>query len=487
MNDNRSLPRWLRIAGRVGASALTLAVLVAGVGFSATGAPAQLVRTLSGPVDDRVVRDVVLTPPDRQLVCAGPALGFVPQDTIARGFGTPEERIVGNNVVQRPADSPDVFNDQGLTAETLASPLTIVEQESLEAGVAAATRHDVSAATLRGMATAACLPAQFETWIAAGSTDTGRQGVLSLTNPGSVPATVDIAVYGEMGAVDSPGAQGILLPPGTRRTFTLTGFAPGVSSPVLHITASGSAVAAALHVSVTRGLDADGVAIVTGQFGAEPTVVIPALFIDGRDGALERRQQPGFGDLAPALRLLAPTESTTAQIRILRPGATDVLSDVRLSAGQVVDIAVDELGSGVFSVVIEADQPIVAGARVSLVGESATDVSWVSAQPVIDQATYVALPPGPDATLAAVAGSESVTLTLSRLSPDGLSILDQRTVTVPPGTSITQALGAGGGGFLIEPSGPVVIGTVLTREAGLGHIGIAPLAPELPPVSVIVR
>ena len=487
MSDSRDLPPWLAIAGRVGASTLTVAVLVTGVGFAATGAPAQLARSLPGGTEELVVRDVTLTPPERQLVCVGPMLGFIAQDATARGFAQPTELLVGASVTTTDADSPDLFNERGVSGEEPAAPLTIHRQPASEAGVAAVSLQNLSAGTMRGMATAACLPAQFDTWIAAGSADTGRQAVLSLTNPGDVPATVDVAVYSEAGAIDAPASRGILLPPGSRRVFTLTGFAPGVSSPVIHVQASGSAVAAALHVSVTRGLDADGMAIATGQFEPATQLVIPGLFVDGSESALERRQQPGFADLAPSLRLLSPSESTTAQIRILRPGAADVTSDVRLPAGQVVDIALDELGSGLFSVVVEAETAIVGGARVSAVGEASTDVSWVSGQPVIDSVTYMAFPSGQEATLSVVAVDDAITVTISPVSSDGVSILGQTTLSIPAGRSLNQVIGSAGGGYVIETTGPAALSAVVVRDGGIGHIGTAPTPPDIPPVSVIVR
>jgi hypothetical protein len=487
MSNDRTTPAWLGIAGRVGASTLSLAALIAGVGVAATGAPADLIRHLPGGSEELVTRDIVLTPPGREVVCVGPMLGFIPQDTQTRGFGEPSELLAGVQLTSVELDTPDLFNERGLRGEDPASPLTVHRQPSSEPGMGAVSRQSFDTDVLRGLATAACLPAQFDTWIAAGSAETGRQAVLSLANPGDVPATVDVTIYGRSGAVSTPGARGILLPPGTRRVFSLTGFAPDEISPVLHIQSQGSAVAAALHTSVTRGLDADGVAIATGQFEAAPEIIVPGVFVDGSDEALERRQEPGYTDLAPTLRLLSPFEDTIAQIQILRPGQSPVVSEARLGAGRVVDIALDLVGSGMFSVRITADQPIVGGARVSAVTENATDLSWVSAHPVLDEPTYMALPFGPEATLSVVAVDGDAEVTISRLSADARNVVGQSTVRVGAGQTVNRLVGVAGGPYLIDTTAPIVATAVLVLDAGIGHVATAPTPPDIPPVPVIAR
>jgi len=487
MSGDRTLPSWLGIVGRVGASTASLAALIAGVGVAASGVPAELIRNLPGGAEELVVREVTLTPPGRELVCVGPLLGFIPQDTTARGFGEPTELLAGVDLTSSQLDSPDLFNEMGLRGEEPASPLTVHRQPSTEPGMGAVSRQSFTSEVVRGLATAACLPAQFETWIAAGSAETGRQAVLSVANPGDVPATVDITVYGRSGALNAPGARGILLPPGTRRVFPLTGFAPEEVSPVIHVQSQGSAVSAALHTSVTRGLAADGVAIATGQFELATEIFVPGVFVDGSDEALQRRQEPGFSDLAPTLRLLSPFEDTVARVSVLRPGQAPVISEATLVAGRVVDIALDLIGSGLFSVTISADQPLVGGARVSVVTDVATDLAWVSAHPILDEPTYVALPFGPEATLSIVAVEGEAEVTISRLSPDAKSVVARSTVRVGAGETANRLVGAAGGAYLIETTGPIVATAVMVLDAGIGHVATAPTPPDIPPVAVIAR
>ena len=487
MSSERTLPSWLAVVGRVGASTLSLGVIIAGVGLAATGVPADVIKSLPGGSEELLVREVVLTPPGRELVCVGPFLGFIPQDTQTRGFGEPVELLAGVELASSEVESPELFNERGLRGEEPAQPLTVHRQPSSAPGMGAVSRQSFSSEVLRGLATAACLPAQFDTWIAAGSAETGRQAVLSLANPGDVPATVDVTLYGRQGVISAPGARGVLLPPGTRRVFPLTGFAPDEVSPVIHIAAQGSAVTAALHTSITRGLAADGVAISTGQFEASTEIIVPGVFVDGSDEAFERRQEPGFADLAPMLRLISPFEDTVAEIRVLRPGQADVVSEARLSAGRVVDIALDAVGSGTFSVKVRADSPIVGAARVSIVGEGATDLSWVSAHPVLTEPTYMALPFGPEATLSVVAVEGEAEVTISRLSPDASRVVGQSTVRVGAGQTVNRLVGVAGGAYLIDTTAPIVATAVLRLDASIGHVATAPTPPDIPPVPVIAR
>lgn len=487
MTSMRRPPPWLGIVGRIGASTLSVAVLIAGVGVAASGLPSQIVGSLPGGSEELTIREVSLTPPGRELVCVGPMVGFIPQDTQARGFAAPQELVVGSEVTPGELASPELFDERGISGDELAAPLRVHRQPSTETGMAAVSRQSIDTDALRGLATASCLPPQFDTWIAAGSADTGRQAVLSVSNPGDVPATVDVTVYGQVGVLSAPAARGILLPPGSRRVFPLTGFAPDESSPVIHVSAAGAAVAAALHTSIVRGLAADGIAIATGQFEAAERIVIPGVFVDGGEEALERRQEPGFADLAPSLRLLAPFADTTAEIRILRPGAGDVVSAVSLSEGRVVDIALDELGSGLFSIVVSADVPLVGGARVSLVGETSTDMSWVAAHPQIDEPTYLALPFGPEATLSVVALDGAAEVVISRLTPDMRRVLGQTTIRVGAGETLNRILGVAGGAYLIETTSPIVATVVVTLDAEIGHVATAPTPPDIPPVAIIAR
>lgn len=487
MTAERNRPSWLQVAGRLGVTTLSAVVTFGGVGLVALGAPSALIEGWTGGQEEPLVRQVTLTPPDRHIVCAGPMMAFIPQDSTPRGFGSPTEFVTGIAIERTEIASPDVFNERGLSGEDLAAPVSRLRQSSSEAGLAGTTVQTWSTDILSGLVSSACLPPQLETWIPAGSTQTGRQAVLSLVNPGDVPATVDLTLYGSAGEISAPAARGILLPPGTRRVFPLAGFTPEEASPVIHVVAQGSPVQATLHLSVTRGLSADGADVVTGQQSLSQTVFLPGVAVEAGEAFLERRQQEGYADLGPALRLLSPTGDTTARIRVIRPLFSEVVSEAELTQDRVLEFALDELGPGVFNIVVEADLPIVAGARVSAVGEGSTDLSWIAGQPVLETPTHLALPIGPEATLSLIAPSGAVDVTVSRLSPEGGSVISQTRVSLGEADALNRVLGPSGGGYLLESSGPVVAAIVLRGPGQIGHIATAPGTVAPPPVSVLVR
>ena len=107
--------------------------------------------------------------------------------------------------------------------------------------VSGAQSQTATSETLGGLAAAACTEASSDSWLVSGSTDIGRTSLVLLSNPTTVVASVDLAVYGETGQVDAPGSTGILVQPGSQRIVSLAGLAPNLRSPVVHVTEIGRA------------------------------------------------------------------------------------------------------------------------------------------------------------------------------------------------------------------------------------------------------
>jgi hypothetical protein len=83
--------------------------------------------------------------------------------------------------------------------------------------------------------------------------------------------------------------------------------------------------------------------------------------------------------------------------------------------------------------------------------------------------------------------TEDVEATVSRLSPDGRRIVGQTTVRIPRGETVSRVLGVGGGGYLIDATGPFSVAAILSLGVGIGHVATAPTPPEIPPVPVYAR
>ena len=154
-----------------------------------------------------------------------------------------------------------------------------IVSQPVEEGALAATSHQIlDNPNVRGLAMAECSPPATESWLVGGQTTIGRQTALYLSNPGDVSATVNIEIYGAQGLIESPLGQGILVAPGSQRVLSLAGLAPDEAAPVVRVTTDGAPIVASLHYSIVRGLDADGLAVITAQTQPSELRVIPGLY-----------------------------------------------------------------------------------------------------------------------------------------------------------------------------------------------------------------
>ncbi len=149
------------------------------------------------------------------------------------------------------------------------------------------------------------------------------------------------------------------MPAGSERAVLLEGAAAEQPRIVVHVVASGGLVAAYLQDSALRGLTPAGVDdVVPGTAPARrqvvPGVSVGASKADGADVAV--------------LRLLAPDEAGTAQVHVLGPDGEVSFpggTDVALDAGAVIDLPLGGLPEGSYTVVVDADVPVLAGAMIT--------------------------------------------------------------------------------------------------------------------------
>ncbi|WP_445965274.1 DUF5719 family protein [Agromyces sp. ZXT2-6] len=359
----------------------------------------------------------------RQLrVCPGPLLelaGDASDATSASSFGAASVAISADPadavVDQSPIEAPD---DAAASAD--GGPLAIsAEPGAVEGGMlAGAQAQRASAESVSGLAAAACAEPAADSWLVAGATDVGRSGLVLLANPGLVASTVDVRVHGETGPVDAPGALGIVVPPGTQRVVSLAGLAPNIRSTVVHVTSTGAPIAAALQHSVVLGLDAAGVELSTPTALPAERQVIPGFtIVDGR--GVDPQDDHAEGDDHPAIRLYAPGGGeVAATVRVIGADGTESGAvDVTLVDGQVSDVPLGVLAAGRYTLVVEADAPVVAAARSTVLraGEDPiqADLAWHPATgPLLDRAA-VAVPQAPSPVLHLVnPGDEAITATV---------------------------------------------------------------------------
>src|SRR5699024_6811297 len=163
-----------------------------------------------------------------------------------------------------------------------------------------------------GLAAAACQEPMNDQWLVGGTTERGTSNVITLSNPGSVPATVTITVYDEEGIVENVGTSGVLVPPQTQSTLPLAGFGVGRVSPVIHVQAAGSPVAATLGVHAVRDIQAIGADTVNAQYAPDTSLVFPG--VHHRIDTAHSDAGDAGADVPVIVRLMAPGADTDATL-----------------------------------------------------------------------------------------------------------------------------------------------------------------------------
>jgi hypothetical protein len=405
----------------------------------------------------------------------GPAISFSGQDASPVGYGEPTDVVAGSSAEIGRIGATDLQDAFSLENAVVATPPTVLTQGAEAGLLAGASVAQLDNLNVRGLALQECQEPRTETWLVGGDTTTGRQGVLSLSNPGAVAATVDVDVWGASGTISAPLGQGILVQPGSQRVLSLAGLAPDEARPVLRVTSQGTGVVAALHTSIVRGLEADGLSVITGQAAPSEMRVIPGLYDLPSEIIGPIRGKEGYTDVGGALRVLSPDGPASVSVTVIRAGQADITTRLELQAGQVGDLSLDELGSGDYALVLESSAPIVAGVRNSLGTDLRTDTSWVGSSYVIEGETSFAAP-------------EVGEIRLSVLNPGDTDVqvsLDGRSSSVPAGGVLVRPLG--GGAHTFSSDGPVYAVVSFRGETVLGNLQVLPAPRPQDSVVMIIR
>ncbi|MFB9957520.1 DUF5719 family protein [Agromyces bracchium] len=458
------------VAGGLAAGAL-LAASVAPLPEVAAEPPSAVVQ----PAESRQLR-----------VCPGPLLSLADDAAsaaTARSVGAPDLSVAADpetaTIEQVPLDAPE---NAGAAAD--GGPVAVsAEPGAVLAGMLAGAQSQTAATeSLRGFAAASCVEPASDSWLLAGATDVGRSGLVLLANPGEVASTVDLRVVGETGPVDAPSGLGIVVPPGSQRVVSLAGLAPSVRTPVVHVTSTGAPIAAALQHSVVLGLEPAGVELSTPVAPPATRQVVPGVVVTD-DRGVAPDEDHADGDDFPALRLFAPDDAEASAVVEIRDDAGSAVSeiDVTLAPGQVTDLPLGTLDPGSYTVVVDADAPVVAAARSTLLGEGEdpilADLAWSVATGALLDRAAVAVPDGPGASIVLA-------------NPDGEAVAatvtiggGERTVTVPAGGAASVAV-QGGDRLILDGVEGLHAAVAFEGDGGIASIPIAPPGPLDSPVRV---
>ena len=462
---------------RIGARAVAGTV---GIGIAAAAIAAATWLPL--PQHTATPPSTLVTPAatTQQRVCPGPVLRLADAvDANASAISSVGQPDVTAASAKGTADRSTLKateNGAGVAPSVLTLPA------AANASLAGSQSQSVTAGGLAGFVAAECAETAAETWLVGGATDTGRSTLITLSNPGTVAATVSVTVFTEAGEVHAAGSDGIVVPGGSQRILPLAGFAPNVLSPVVRVRSAGGQVVANLQHSIVRTLAPGGLAIVGASAAPAKHLVIPGVVLTGTDGIAAQQNSPGFADLAPVLRLYVPgTADTKVQIAIIpedgsAPGEPSSLS---VPAGVVTDVPI-EAGDGSFTIDLSADIPFVAAARTSTGGPAGVDLSWFAAAPVLHDRAQVAVAAGPSPTLhLANPTDQTQTVTLRRTDAAQSS---PTSVSVPAGASVTVPATAGG--YLLGGFDSLRVAVSYQGDGQLGAYTVSPSAPSAPPIRV---
>jgi hypothetical protein len=468
MSEGRRSFRWAATSARVIVGLAVAAGLVI-VGIAAIAAP--------WPQLARAAVTVTATPaPDASVVaCTGGLLALGRDATQAGGLSVAAPQAVVSGVAPgSPAPTSTTLSAPGVTGDPAATTLTAPPGTAGRTDLAASGSSSVDAPDLRGLAVSGCRTPMSETWLVGGSTTTGSADLVVLSNPGEVPSTVQLTVYGGKGPQTAPGGTNVVVPPGTQRTVPLAGLLLGEPAPVVRVTASGAPVQATIQTSLTRVLTPGGVEQVGAAPGLSPTIVMPGVVVADTVAS-------AAGNATTVLRMLAPSADTNARITVTPVGGADVPGDtIALAAGVPAQVDLSGLGPGAYTIRVDADQPIVGAAWQATALGQGSDFSWYAAAPAVSGETVLPVPAGPSPVLVAwnpTDAAQTITLQPASGAPVSLPVPAHGSASAPVTAGAVYTLATTGDvQAAVSYSGPGALSslTVWPAQATASTIAVAP-------------
>jgi hypothetical protein len=497
--------------GRARRAAIVGLRVVAGtVGIVASVAIIGAVGLLPLPAHRIPVPTVTVTPgPAAQVrVCPGALLRLGDESgqnaSSASSLGAPSVTSggIGASLVSRSIAVSDAGTGGGPSAPHVLTIPPAAGATLAGAQSQVATVHDYT-----GFAAASCAEPSGSIWLVGGSAAVGRTTLLTLANSSPVDATVALTILSASGPVSAPGMSGIVVRAGAQRVIPLAGFAPNVATPVVHVVSSGGQVVAFLQQSIVRGLDAGGIDLVGAGVAPATHLVIPGVRVLASLGVRKALALSDWDDVAAAIRVAVPgSKAAKVQVSLVPENAT--LSgqsfEMDVSSGQVSELGLGSAANtdasglaipdGMYSVVIDANQPVVAGVRVSTAVDpfagnpTATnsdtsaprsDFAWFEPSPTLRGDTAVSIASGPAPMLSAM-NPTTATITLTLDAQGGAQSLS---LVVPPGSSASIGV-APGTTYLLKNATGLIAAVSYAGDARLAHYGVASAGPVSGPIVI---
>ena len=311
------------------------------------------------------------------------------------------------------------------------------------------------------LAWAPCPEPRARWWfVGAGAATVTHDTVLTVSNPRSGQAVIDINVYGANGPVEGPGLHGITIPAGDTRDFDLAKAAPAVGD-------------LAVSVVATRGLVAISAAdrFAPGVVGKAVQEWLPGQSLPATDVTLAGLpEKPDHASL-----VVVNPRQVEAIVSVEVIGATGTFAPkdtqtLTVGPGAVESLSIRSVFDGdPLAIRITSEQPVTAAVRSVTQG----DVSFATGVRPIRGTTAFAVPHGSgQVVLSSVGPASSVELTA--FSGSGKALLDHA-VDVPKASSVATKLPSGTRYVRLVATTPAAIaGFSVTDAAGVATAGVLP-------------
>ncbi len=433
--------------GRILALLASASLLGAGIVF----APAMLFE-VGSPVQ---LHQLNVKARDLSLVCPGPA--FFSGGESGTSLGKP--KAMGTAEIQ--ATRSATANSSLFGAPLTATPGTITErflsfststpyvltvsdplgEATQGSNLLSAVQLDaVTSPRMNGLLGSTCQRPQSEFWIVGGDTTIGREALIILVNASNIDASVEMELLGLGGLENSPGLSGISVAAQSTVVIPVSSFSAKNATFSVHIKSQGAALAGWIQQKTVRGLIAAGADLIAPTVSASKSLVIPGFFVRGEKAAAKLKADGDFSDLTNLVRLTNPGDgATTALVQVV--GATSktfgTVLQAAVPAHSTVDLVVEGLADGDYSIFVEGEKPLLASARLnrtSLTAKQKTDFAWL---PAVDAAagSRTAVVPKVGVSKLSIANSSKRSAKVT-LVGGGLN----KRVQIKPGATLTFAV-----------------------------------------------
>ncbi|MCZ2403252.1 hypothetical protein IV498_08665 [Paenarthrobacter sp. Z7-10] len=337
---------------------------------------------------------------------------------------------------------------------------------------------------LAGLAAANCQAPSNEAWLMGASTTVGRTAVLNIVNPSSTAATVSLDLYGDQGVLPAPGAKGLLVPAGTKRSIVLAGLAADQKNLAVRLKSTGGPVAASIQQSVLRGLTPGGVEILNPVAGPAVRQVITGVDVQDPKLAADLTAQAGYADAAAALQVVVSSGADAlVQVKVYGTSGQSPLPHggvFTAKAGSVSQLPLTGLPAGTYTVEARSDSAFAATARVvhgSKAGQR-LDFGFSAAAEQLGSGSLIILPKDAASRLSFGVPEGRAKVALVPVTSAG-KLLPVKTVDVAGGTTVLvdplQLGGSSAAGFIASATGDPVYGAQLFTGSGKDNTAVSVL------------